>query len=113
MIRAEVSGNVGHDPKQHNGHTFFSVASTDKDKAGNKTTQWVDVAVFANTNLSVAGVVKGAYVTVKGHLKLEEFNGKPKLKVIAREIEVAFKAKDKTPPKRSELTYDDTSDIPF
>ena len=93
MIEVTVSGNVGNDPRQTNGHSFFSVASSDKDKDGNKVTTWVDVAVFAKANLDVSQVKKGAYVTVKGYGTLETYKDKTSLKVRAKSLEVGFKAK--------------------
>ncbi len=105
MIKVEVSGNVGATPRSTNGHTFFSVASTDKDKNGNKTTEWVNICVFAGSNIDVTGIDKGVYVTVKGFGKLETFKEKTSLSVNAREkIAIGF------PGKKAEHVDDE---IPF
>lgn len=95
MIKGSFIGRLGRDAESRhlgNGTPLLSFAvATDEGWGENKTTQWVDCAIFGKRAEGGLGqyLVKGQTVWVTGNISLREHNGKTYMNCRVDDVELA------------------------
>lgn len=122
MIDITLIGHIGQDAQikgtSENPFVSFSVASTEKNKNGEESTEWVNVTLNGNGGNLTQYLTKGTQVYVRGNAKVRTFqkeNGEfgASLQVYSKEIKLLGRKGESQAQEPQQATQQVSTDLPF